>query len=62
MCEGRVLDVRVGVRVDPPLGVSREAVTQYGDPVHGPTAVEVDLQLIRGGAVVHLGKQRLLVN
>lgn len=49
-------------RRDPPLGVSGEAVTQYGDPVDWPTAVEVDLQLVRGSAVVHLGNGNVVMN
>lgn len=32
-----------------------EPVTQDGNSVDGTTAVEVDLQLICGGAIVYLG-------
>ena len=44
---------------DLPFRMSRELVTQDGDSVDGPTPVEVGLQLLRRGPVVHLGAQRV---
>lgn len=42
-------------KMNPPLGMAGESVTQYGNPVDWPTAVEMDLQLICSSSIVYLG-------
>lgn len=42
-------------KLNPPLGMAGEPVTQDGNSVDGTTAVEMDLQFICGSSVVYLG-------
>lgn len=45
----------VCLKLNPPLGMAGEPVTQDGNSVHRTTAVEMDLQLICSSSIVHLG-------